>query len=354
MVRTSHRCGPIGEITGLGIGRQPTRTNGINDSVKYGRFSHPRAPATGGPGSPAFDPPHPSRAVSRAASRPDARLSTLPPTRSAAAGVERHRLGRRRVFSALEDRAQPPGILGDVAAAQGSGIVDADSEIGRVERPGLRHDAVPNLDHRRRRRHRELVEAVVGVEHHGVFSAELGEGRCHQGLHLGSPHAEHLATDTGRVGERSEQIEDRPHPESLADRAPPRPWPGGAAGRRERRSRPRRASSVRASRSRSSRTPSASRTSADPHRDETDRLPCLATGTPPAAATRAAAVEMLIVSAPSPPVPQVSMAPAGAATRRARARMARAAAATSVPDSPLARSATSMAGDLSGLESSHP
>ena len=66
------------------------------------------------------------------------------------------------------------------------------------------------------------------------------------------------------------------------------------------------------------RTPSASSTSADPHRDDTARLPCLAIGTPAAAATSAAEVEMLNVSAPSPPVPQVSTSPSrlGIAGRR--------------------------------------
>ena len=57
---------------------------------------------------------------------------------------------------------------------------------------------------------------------------------------------------------------------------------------------------------RSIRTPSASSTSADPHRDETARLPCLAITAPAAAATSAADVEMLNVSEPSPPVPHVS------------------------------------------------
>ena len=42
---------------------------------------------------------------------------------------------------------------------------------------------------------------------------------------------------------------------------------------------------------------------------ETDRLPCLATGTPAAATTKAAVVETLKVPEPSPPVPQVSTAP---------------------------------------------
>ena len=56
----------------------------------------------------------------------------------------------------------------------------------------------------------------------------------------------------------------------------------------------------------SSRTPSVSRTSADPHRDVIDRLPCFATGRPAAAATKATAVDRLIVPDESPPVPQLS------------------------------------------------
>jgi thiosulfate dehydrogenase len=51
---------------------------------------------------------------------------------------------------------------------------------------------------------------------------------------------------------------------------------------------------------------SAASTSADPHREVTARLPCLATRAPAAHATSATAVEMLKVPLPSPPVPQVS------------------------------------------------
>ena len=54
------------------------------------------------------------------------------------------------------------------------------------------------------------------------------------------------------------------------------------------------------------RTPRASRTSAEPERLETARLPCLATAAPAPAATKATVVEMLKVPEPSPPVPQVS------------------------------------------------
>ena len=56
----------------------------------------------------------------------------------------------------------------------------------------------------------------------------------------------------------------------------------------------------------SSLPPSCSSTSAEPQREVTERLPCLATGRPAAAATKATAVERLIVPEPSPPVPQLS------------------------------------------------
>ena len=53
-------------------------------------------------------------------------------------------------------------------------------------------------------------------------------------------------------------------------------------------------------------TPRAVKTSALPARLDDARPPCLAMKAPPAAATKAAAVEILNVFFPSPPVPQGS------------------------------------------------
>ena len=53
-------------------------------------------------------------------------------------------------------------------------------------------------------------------------------------------------------------------------------------------------------------TPSSANTSAEPLRLVMLRLPCLATGTPAAAATIAAVVLTLNIAEPPPPVPQVS------------------------------------------------
>ena len=62
-------------------------------------------------------------------------------------------------------------------------------------------------------------------------------------------------------------------------------------------------------------TPSEDSTSAAPERDDSARLPCLATGTPAPATMKEAQVETLTEPEPSPPVPTTSTASAGALTR---------------------------------------
>jgi len=63
-------------------------------------------------------------------------------------------------------------------------------------------------------------------------------------------------------------------------------------------------------------------TSAEPLRELTARFPCFATRAPAAAATIAAAVEMLNVFEPSPPVPHVSTMFAGIASPSVNTRVA--------------------------------
>ncbi len=59
-------------------------------------------------------------------------------------------------------------------------------------------------------------------------------------------------------------------------------------------------------------TPNSEKISAEPDLDEIALLPCLATGTPAAATIKQTAVEIFNVFNLSPPVPQTSIAPAGA------------------------------------------
>ena len=88
-------------------------------------------------------------------------------------------------------------------------------------------------------------------------------------------------------------------------------------------------------------TPSAASTSAAPERDDSARLPCLATGTPAPATMKEAQVETLNEPEPSPPVPTTSTASAGASTRSILARIAVTAPVISSTVSPRTRSAIS-------------
>ena len=102
---------------------------------------------------------------------------------------------------------------------------------------------------------------------------------------------------------------------------------------------------------RSSEAPKASSTSAEPLLDDTPRLPCLATLAPAAAATNIAAVEMLKLCAPSPPVPTMSRkcSPGSAtSTLRANSRITVAAAAISPTVSFFTRRPVRMAAVING------
>src|SRR5688572_25602147 len=86
-------------------------------------------------------------------------------------------------------------------------------------------------------------------------------------------------------------------------------------------------------------TPSAANTSAAPEREDSARLPCLATGTPAPATMKEAQVETLTEPEPSPPVPTTSTASAGAVTRSILPRIADTAPVISSTVSPRTRSA---------------
>src|SRR5689334_3452180 len=99
-------------------------------------------------------------------------------------------------------------------------------------------------------------------------------------------------------------------------------------------------------------TPSASSTSAEPHFEVNERLPCFATTAPAPAATNAAAVEILKVGTAPPPVPHVSIsALASTSTGIIASRSARAAPATSSPVSPFTRIPISNAAISAGVAS---
>ena len=86
-------------------------------------------------------------------------------------------------------------------------------------------------------------------------------------------------------------------------------------------------------------TPSASSTSAAPHRELAARLPCLTIRVPAAAATTVAMVETFTVWAPSAPVPTRSVSLPGTVIGVAWSSSDWASPVTSVAVSPLIRSA---------------
>src|SRR3954447_19415156 len=85
-------------------------------------------------------------------------------------------------------------------------------------------------------------------------------------------------------------------------------------------------------------TPSEDSTSAAPERDDSARLPCVATGTAQPATLNDAQVETLTEPDPSPPVPTTSTASGGALTRSILARIAETAPVISSTVSPRTRS----------------
>src|SRR3984885_13391919 len=98
-------------------------------------------------------------------------------------------------------------------------------------------------------------------------------------------------------------------------------------------------------------TPNAASTSAAPERDDSARLPCLATGTPQPATISAAQVEILYEPEASPPVPTTSMASGGAFTRSILARIAVTAPVISSTVSPRTRKAIKSAPICDGVAS---
>mmetsp|Transcript_11402 Transcript_11402/g.34722 ORF Transcript_11402/g.34722 Transcript_11402/m.34722 type:complete len:346 (+) Transcript_11402:145-1182(+) len=99
-------------------------------------------------------------------------------------------------------------------------------------------------------------------------------------------------------------------------------------------------------------TPRFSRTSALPHRLETDLLPCLATVRPHAAVRTQAPVEIFTVPALSPPVPTMSTAVSFTVTGDIFSFIAEASPAISEAVSPFARSSTRKAAIFAGSPSS--
>ena len=233
--------------------------------------------------------------------------------------VEQHRVAHRPRLAG----EQPPDDLGvdrGVAAAQAPRSAGARcrARSGRPAPASPRRRAPPRpttwSSWSARRGRRRPGTPARGVPRPASTAAITGAIRRVGAADRGGRRA-------GRVGQRAEEVEDRADAQLAAGRGGVPERRGGRPARSRSRCRPPRRSGRprrRAGRSRR-RAPRARR----PHREADDaaRLPCLTTGTPAAAVTTAAIVEMLTVCAPSPPVPTMSThgQPAAAPASPARA-----------------------------------
>ena len=107
------------------------------------------------------------------------------------------------------------GIGRRIATHECARIGEVDAELGGID--AVRADCGSDeLVHRARRRGRELVEAVVAVEHHRMVGAELTQRAEHRLGHRRVGDTDHLPAHTGRVDERAEEVERRRHTELFA------------------------------------------------------------------------------------------------------------------------------------------
>ena len=221
-------------------------------------------------------------------------------------------------------------------------------ERRRVEPVGL-DLAVADHPHRRRRGGGQLVEAVVPPEDQRPAAAARPAPRPCTGAIRAVGAADRRGHRPGRVGQRAEEVEDGARCPSRAAGRRRAACRGGRPARRRSRCRPpatQRATAggrqVDGDAERLEHVGGARRTTTRPGRR------AWRPGTPAAAVTTAAIVEMFTVCAPSPPVPTMSTQSSGSCTGVAWASISAARPATSSADSPLARSATAKAATCTG------
>ena len=228
-----------------------------HDRVGGGELGSPE-PSAGGfgnpPGVPEVDAGAGRGAIRRSVSRT---ASPPPPVSTCARGlgggaqigrraghVERGARGHQRRVdgrlraAAAQDLQRDARVVGRLAAAQANRIALVEAEVGRAQVVGA-DVAVRQLGDEGAPGRRELVEAAGAVDDHGALRPE-GAVRLGQDLApLAAEDPVDVKLRAARIGERAEQIEDRPDADLLARRVPRAGSPRGARGRRERPASPR-------------------------------------------------------------------------------------------------------------------
>ncbi|EOR71910.1 putative RNA-binding protein [Thermobifida fusca TM51] len=124
--------------------------------------------------------------------------------------VEQDRVPHR-AGAAVQELADDAGVELDVSAAQRFRGGPRNAQVCRVQLL-VADRAVGDDPHRRGRRGGELVQPVVAAEHEGVHTA-LGEDPGHDLAHVPVEDADRGGGGPGRVGQRSQEVEDGGHGE---------------------------------------------------------------------------------------------------------------------------------------------
>ena len=185
----------------------------------------------------------------------------------------------------------------------------------------------------------------LAVHDEHTFDRHTGQGICQQLRRIGAEGTDQLMRRRGRIRQRSKHVENSAHAERYRGPACIDFIAGWYAGAKRKVKFTASRQSITACSSSGSGMPRHSSTSALPDLLETERLPCLTTRAPAAAASRPAPVDRLRLSELSPPVPTESTVggPSGMAGCNARSRIAVAKPRISSAVSPFARNPASRA-----------
>ena len=158
---------------------------------------------------------------SQASSTPPARSAARPATRSAAAAFNTP-MSRRALRSPSSTERRRRALKAASPPRRSSMVAFAKPSANRIDPPvadlELPRAVAGDLEHTRRRRHAQFVEAVVRVHDHGVPAARRSEDARHDRPHRRVAHANQLVPGARGVGERSEVVEDGGHTKLLAHR----------------------------------------------------------------------------------------------------------------------------------------
>ena len=159
----------------------------------------------------------PSRSPPRPRSTAPPRSAPAPAGEDRRAGVQQHHVARRARLAGRAPARTTAAFSSGVPPAIALSSARGKPEILRGDEP-LLGAPVGDLDHARAVGGADLVDAVVGADDQRALAPEPDERLGDRLLVAAVGDAEQLPARARRVGERTEEVEDRPHGELLAHR----------------------------------------------------------------------------------------------------------------------------------------